>query len=210
MKDLKETPLCKLAYKYGTDKCPRIRHNYTPYYYHQFKDIRNSVRVIFEMGIGYYKGVQVTDSIYDPGLKRQYKKGASLKMWRDFFPKALVIGADIQPATLFEEERIKTYLCDQTNAKQVRSLLKSIGKKIDIFIDDSSHKRDYQILLAKTALPLLKTGVIYIIEDVVWPEYIIQELKKCSHSGEYDYEVIECSQRYKDDRLVIVRKTQKA
>lgn len=196
----KETPLCELAYKYGTDKCPRIKHGYTPHYYSLFKDIRNSVKMIFEMGIGYYKGIEKADLTYDPGLKRWYQRGASLKMWRDFFPNAQVVGADVQPATLFKEKRIKTYLCDQTNEKQVRDLLKIIGKKIDIFIDDGSHNKDHQVLLAETALPFLKKDVIYIIEDVTYPEYISQQLTK------YDCEVVDGGKRWRDDHLVIVKK----
>lgn len=197
---LKDTPLCKLAYKYGTDKCPRIKHNFTPYYYSLFKSMRKSAKLIFEMGIGYYKDIEKTDITYDPNLKRWYRKGASLKMWRDFFPNAQIIGADIRPITQFEEERIKTYVCDESDAKQVRKLLKKFGERIDIFIDDASHKPDLQVLLAKTALPLLKKDVIYIIEDVTYPKYIGKHLEK------YDCEVVKCSKRWRDDNLVIVRK----
>lgn len=42
------TELCELAYKYGTDKCPQIKHFYTPYYYKLFKDRRLSVKKVLE------------------------------------------------------------------------------------------------------------------------------------------------------------------
>lgn len=195
----KETPLCKLAYKYGTDKCPRIKHNFTPYYYSIFKSMRKSVKLFFEMGIGFYQDMQKVDKTYDPNLKRWYHKGASLKMWRDFFPNAQVVGADLRHQTLFKDERIDTYLCDERDPKQVNNLLKKIGEKIDIFIDDGSHNKDLQVLLAKTALPLLKRDVIYIIEDVTHTDYVRSSLKK------YDCEVIECSKRWRDDHLLIIK-----
>ncbi len=195
----KQTPLCKLAYKYGTDKCPRIKHNYTPYYYHKFKKLRNSVKMFFEMGIGYYENIQNVDKKYDPRLKRWYQKGASLKMWRDFFPKTQIVGADFRRQTLFKDERIDTYLCDERDPKQVKNLLKKIGKKIDVFIDDGSHNRDLQVLLAKTALPHLRKDVIYIIEDVSSPKYITNKLRN------YNCEVIECGKRWRDDHLVVVK-----
>ena len=67
---LKETPLCKLALKYRSDKCPkRGKHTYTPYYYDLLKNKKRSTKKVLEIGIG---------------------KGASLKMWRDFFPNAKI------------------------------------------------------------------------------------------------------------------------
>src|SRR5260221_5176203 len=105
-----QTPLCKLAYKYGTDKCPQLKHCYTPYYHQLFKGRQKTVKKVLELGIGYYKTIKEQEAVYDRKLKRYYQKGASLKMWRDFFPNAQIFGADIQPDTLFEEERIKTYL----------------------------------------------------------------------------------------------------
>jgi hypothetical protein len=197
---IKETPLCKLAYKYGTDKCPKIKHNFTPYYYSLFRSMRKSVKLVFEMGIGFYNNIQKIDKIYDPNLKRWYHRGASLKMWRDFFPNAQIIGVDTRPITQFEGKRIKTYICDESDTRNIRKLIKKFGERIDIFIDDASHDVNLQVLLAKTTLPLLRKDVIYIIEDVIYPKYIYEQLKK------YDCEVIKCSKRWRDDHLVVVRR----
>lgn len=156
------------------------------------------------MGIGYYRNIDKLNKVYDPGLKRWYVKGASLKMWRDFFPKAEVVGADIRPETMFVDKRIGTYICDQTKPEQIRKLLNKIGKKIDIFIDDGSHSPKVQTLLAKTALPLLKKDVVYIIEDVRNHNYITDEL------NDYYSEAIVCSsKKLKDDCLVVVKNVKK-
>jgi len=96
------TPLCEIAYKYKTDKCPQIKHAYTPYYYELLKDKRNKVKKVLEFGV---------------------ETGASLRMWRDFFPNAKIYGADILKKWIFQEDRIKTYLCDENDEEQVKKLI---------------------------------------------------------------------------------------
>jgi len=176
------TKLCKIAYKYGTDKCPQLKHHYTPVYYEMFNPIRNNVKKVLEMGIGYYKTMKEVQIIFDAGLNRFYCRGASLKMWRDFFPNAHVYGADVKPETLFGDERISTFYCDETKKEDIEQLVKEVGSDIDIFIDDGSHRWQHQFFLAQTILPLLKKDVIYIIEDVGFPDHLTKGLEgyKCS------------------------------
>ena len=206
---MKQTELCKLAYKYGTDKCPQLKHSYTPIYYEMFKDIRESVKKVVEMGIGYYKTMAHVAVIYDKGLKRYYQKGASLKMWRDFFPNATIYGADIAPETIFDDERIKTFVCDERKEEDIVGLVKQTGIDIDIFIDDGSHQWQHQAYLAKTILPYLKKKVVYIIEDVGFPQHIIDELKnyECSIPRlPYTlYKVGRIKNKIPKDRLMIVK-----
>lgn len=170
------TPLCKIAYRYGTDKCPQIKHAYTPFYYKLLNNRRKSIKKVLEIGVGHYRGMQQNETTYDPGLKRQYHRGASLYMWRDFFPNAEIFGADIHPETIFEDERIKTYLCDERKKKDLAKLIQNTGPDIDVVVDDASHHVDDQAFLAKTILPLLKKDVIYIIEDVSHSKIISQVL----------------------------------
>ncbi len=118
MENIKESPLCKFAYKYKTDKCPRIKHSYTPIYYELLKGRRKSVKKVFEMGVFL---------------------GASLRMWRDFFPNAQVYGGDIEPEQMFEEERVKTFVVDENDENQAVNLIKKLGD-IDLFVHDAIHK----------------------------------------------------------------------
>lgn len=195
----KPTELCKLAYKYGTDKCPQLKHNYTPVYYEMFKDKRNSIKKVLEMGIGYYKTMQQVAVIFDKGLKRFYHRGASLKMWRDFFTNAQIYGADITPEALIGDERITTFLCDETKKEDIEDLVRQTGADIDIFIDDGSHRWRNQVFLAKTILPLLNKKVIYIIEDVRFPQQVVNGI------SEYECYIPSFSRKYYDDGLVLVR-----
>lgn len=165
-----KTPLCELAYKYGTDKCPQISHPYTPFYYELFKDKIDSVKKVVEMGIGSRSTMHYHQD--------HYVTGASLYMWRDFFPNAMVYGADILPETMIKSERIETFLCDETKKEDLEKLIAKTGTDIDVFVDDGAHARPLQIELCRTIMPMLKKEVIYIIEDVMWPNHVARALKE--------------------------------
>lgn len=153
--------LSELAFKYGTDKCPQLNHAYTPFYYELLKDKRQSIKKVLEMGIG------------NGNHSRKYfphaVTGASLFMWRDFFPNAQIYGADNDPGTMFTSERIETFLCDETKKEDLENLIKKTGSDIDLFIDDGLHSSYDQAFLCKTLMPLFKKDVIYIIEDIRLP-----------------------------------------
>jgi len=192
------TELCELAYRYGTDKCSRIKHPYTPFYYKILKDKKQTIKKVLEMGVGVYEGMKHVESAYDPKLKRRYQRGASLKMWRDFFPNAQVYGADYEKAVMFTDDRIQTFMCDERKKEDIENLVKQTGSDIDLFVDDGSHRKEDQIFLCKTIMPLLKKDVIYIIEDVGFPDHISRAL------SEYDCQVPRIKSRWPKSRLIVV------
>lgn len=193
MADLKfETPLCEIAFKYGTDKCPQIRHSYTPFYYGLFRNRRETVAKVLELGIGCpARMVEV------PG----YRTGASLYMWREFFPNAQIYGADIEPETMFKDERIETLLCDETKAGDLEALIGKTGSDIDLVVDDAIHARRPQIFAALTLMPLLNRKIIYVIEDVRHPDKVLRLL---AHAG-YDVQLIPEAPGNRSDNLIMVR-----
>lgn len=189
------TELCKIAYKYGSDKCPQLLfHNYTPFYWKLLKSRKKSIKKVLELGIGY-----PADMTHVVDLRGSYMRGASLYMWRDFFPNAQIYGADIAPETIFEEERIKTYLCDERRREDLVKLIEKTGPDIDLFIDDASHYLEDQVFTCQTLMTLLKKDVIYIIEDVRPFERLMQALNM------YECSVPEFSRLRGDDYLVIVK-----
>lgn len=151
-----QTELCQLAFKYGTDKCPQIGHMYTPFYYELLKDRRQSIKKVLEIGVGNHRQIK-----YIPG----YVTGASLRMWRDFFPNAQVFGADISPDAFFEDTRIQVLFCDETKKEDIEKLIKITGSDIDLVIDDAMHHITNQLFLFENLMPLLDPGATYIIED---------------------------------------------
>lgn len=194
------TELCEIAYKYGTDKCPQIKHCYTPYYYQMFKDKRTKIKKVLELGIGRFRNMQDKEWVYDDNLKRKYFKGASLKMWRDFFPNAMVYGADIRPETLFSDERITTFLCDERKKEDLENLIKNIGSDIDLVVDDASHHVYDQIFASSTILPFLDKGATYIIEDVGHSRKIASAL------AEYNTYVQDVPRRWHGGMLFVINK----
>lgn len=198
---MKITPLCEIAYKYGTDKCPQLKHTYTPYYHKIWDKKRLNIKKVVELGIGYYKGIEKIKTKYDKGLNRYYQAGASLYTWRDFFPNAQIIGIDIRQETMFKDDRIKTFVCDAQKKEELVKLINKIGNDIDIFIDDGSHKTNDQILTCKIIMPLLKNHVTYIIEDVTWSRKVIE---KINDFGYFAF-APNIEGRKSDNQLVVVK-----
>ena len=131
------TPLCLLARKYGCDKFG-AKHSYSRWYWDTFQDRRETIRKVVEIGVG---------------------EGASLYMWREFFPNATIYGADIEQRRVFCDERIMVYLCDQRKDADVQQLIQHTGPDIDLLIDDGSHNAIDQVDTFLAAMPLLAPGV---------------------------------------------------
>jgi hypothetical protein len=154
------TELCKLADKYGSDKSPAKRwHSYTLYYHNLLKSRREDIKSILEIGLG-CRACFGGDRNYE-----NYVDGASLYMWRDYFPRATVYGIDINQNILFNEDRIKTFYCDQSSVDQLEKLKEEIGP-FDIIVDDGSHILQHQLISAGVLIPSVKPNGFYIIEDV--------------------------------------------
>lgn len=173
--------LSALGIKYGTDKIGK--HNYLPVYYDLFKDRRESIKKVLEIGPA---------------------EGAGIFMFRDFFPNATIYGMEIEQERtnrLQGKDRIQVYQGDQTNNMDLYALIKNTGRDIDIVIDDGSHKPKDQVFTCWQLLALLDKGVTYIIEDVAIKNtfYILDKLEK------YYPQLLTLSKRY-DDQLIICRK----
>ncbi len=189
----KLTPLCKIAFKYGTDKCRRLGHNYTPVYYKLFKDKRKKVKKVLELGVGCRETMH--------WIPDHYQNGASLLMWRDFFPNAHVYGVDIDPRAIFQAERITSFLLDTRDNLGLAKLIHKIGTDIDLVIDDGNHNGRNQIFAVRTLLPFLKKDSIYIVEDARNLFGIRDKLSRA-----FDCQVIGYSAKHREDALLAVRK----
>lgn len=95
---------------------------------------------------------------------KNYKPGASLRSWQEYFPNAMIYGGDVQEDTQFEEERIKTFLFDSRDLKECNKCLNDL--KFKIIIDDGLHSGDAQIQTFENLFNRVETGGIYVIEDI--------------------------------------------
>lgn len=151
---LAPTEMCRVMTKYGSDKGSRW-HNYTTVYSVLFKECRDQPLRIFELGLG-------------GNWSEQPYAGASLRGWRELFPNALVYGADILRANLFQEDRIKTFYCDQLDKASIRELWSqpNLQGGMDIIIEDGLHTFEANVSFLESSLEHLRPGGIYVIEDI--------------------------------------------
>jgi hypothetical protein len=107
------------------------------------------------------------------------KPGASLRGWAELFPNSYIYGADIDERILFNDNRIRTYYCDQTSQDSIRELWNNINDvdKFDIIIDDGLHKFYPNVNFFENSIHKLKYGGYYIIEDIVLKNSTLYENK---------------------------------
>jgi hypothetical protein len=159
------TALCRFMTKHGSDKGSAWGggwHNYTTVYYELFGKLRRHPLRIFELGIGSNN----PDLPFNMGVEG--RPGASLRGWREFFPNALLFGADIDHNALFNENRIQTFHCDQLSASSIRELWAQplMQGGMDIIVEDGLHTFEANSIFLAESLQQLRANGFYIIEDI--------------------------------------------
>lgn len=165
------TPLCELAKKHETDKGGRhyrygggdsdTCHEYTPIYWDLLHAKKDDVKHVLEIGVN---------------------AGSSLRMWKEFFPNANIVGIDCEQRTMFSEDRIQTIMADQGSEVSLVMAMGMVDPErpcFDLIIDDGSHETGHQITSMQTLLPFLKKDGIYVIEDLqidCKPEIVAQHI----------------------------------
>jgi cephalosporin hydroxylase len=93
--------------------------------------------------------------------------GGSLEMWRDYFgERAKIIGVDIEPACKrYERPGVQIFIGDQGDRTFWAKFREAAGS-IDIVVDDGGHAPHQQIATMEELLPYMKSGGVYICEDV--------------------------------------------
>ena len=136
------------------------------------------------------------------------KPGASLRVWRDYFPNAVIYGADIDRDILFTEDRIKTFYIDQLDPIAIKECWSSINEKdFDFIVDDGLHTFDAGLTLFIQSIDRLSMDGVYIIEDVAINDLI--EYKKFFRNSEYEVDYVLMNRPdllLSDNSLVVIRK----
>lgn len=151
--------LTELANKYSSDKgtvAPLKGHHgprlhFTPIYYENVKKWENETINLLEIGIG---------------------SGPSLKMWYDYFPFANIYAIDIVNCSQYNNDRVSTFVGDQSNRDDLCKIVNKIGRKFHIVIDDGGHMMKQQQVSLACIFPHLMSGGLYFIEDLhtsYWP-----------------------------------------
>lgn len=137
-----------LATIYMTDKWNS--HWYVQHYEDLFRQGRRKRINILEIGVG--------------GHKDPRQGGNSLRMWCTYFPNGRVYGVDLFDKSPHNQRRIKTFRGSQVDPIFLDTLVREIGK-IDIIIDDGSHRCDHVLFTFQHLFPHLAERGFYVVED---------------------------------------------
>src|SRR5438270_1726472 len=161
---LAPTEMCHVMTKYGSDK--GRANNYTPLYSALLKDRCDQPLRVLELGLG------TNDPDAPSNMGVFGSPGASLRGWHELFPHALVYGADIDRGILFQEDRIKTFYCDQLDQSSIRELWShpDLEGGADIIIEDGLHTFEANVSFLEGSLDHLRPGGIYVAEDIAWSD----------------------------------------
>jgi hypothetical protein len=129
---------------FGSDKQKPGEHSYGASYAAAFRPFRYRNAKILEIGL---------------------LAGDSLLAWRCYFPRATVIGADIEQKPHMAGSKTRIYTVDQSAAADLDRVL-SRERTFDIIIDDGSHINAHQIFTFYHLFDALKEGGVYVIEDI--------------------------------------------
>lgn len=144
--------------KYGTDKIP-----YADFYHLLFHARRFDIKSVLEVGIGTLDASKESNMDFWLTTRPDYKTGASLRVWQEFFPQAAVTGMDIDPAAMLQDTRINTVTADSTDTAAVTTTL--CAQTFDVIIDDGLHTVPAQLATFQNLYPRLNVGGVYILED---------------------------------------------
>ena len=175
--------------KYLSDKG---ENGYSNVYNEVFSPRRNHFIRLLEIGIGTLNPTH-SNMLFWKEKHPEYKPGASLRAFKDYFPNGVIYGIDIQSDCLISEDRLVTSLLDSTDKISVDENLFAI--KFDFIIDDGDHNYHSQIKTFENFFGKLGTGGIYILEDLESPEKLLEYF---GYSNRFHYEF--------RDGLIIIRK----
>jgi tetratricopeptide (TPR) repeat protein len=128
---------------HGTDKS-LLRHDYLRHYERLLAPWRDEPITLLEIGV------------FD---------GASLLMWEEYFPCATIVGIDVADrCRAYAGGRRVVEIASQADHES----MKRIGQQYapQVVIDDGSHRADHIQIAFDALFPQLRSGGIYIIEDV--------------------------------------------
>lgn len=170
--------LTELGSLYGTDK---VKSGFCGFYHGLLAGSRESVAKVLEIGV---------------------LRGASLRMWRDYFPNATVHGLELERTGFANEERMVVHQGDQASRPSLNRLIARIGTGFDLIVDDGGHTMEQQQVSLAALFPHVRPGGLYVIEDlptsfsewIIWRDKTGKEVARiptgAKEEGMTTYEVL--------------------
>ena len=143
------------------------------YYEEQFSKYKNKKINFLEIGI---------------------RSGGSMKLWSEYFTNAKsIIGIDVDESVIVNQfkdiEKVTYYFGDAYTEEIVNKV-----PTIDIFLDDGPHTLESQLDAIKYYLPKVKSGGLFLIEDVQeesWFDDLEEEVDKLNVKNNYTIERVD-------------------
>lgn len=141
--------LDEIGIKHGTDKSS-VHHNYLIHYEKVLKHLKNEPICLFELGWGGYAFPE--------------RGGQSVRMWREYFQNGEIVCLELYKKNTPTEDRVQLIQGSQTDEELLSVIMQQHSP--DVVLDDASHINSLTIKSFEIIFPLLKSGGIYIVEDV--------------------------------------------
>ena len=135
-------PLTALAVRHGSDKAA---HGFCAFYHRLLESRREQVAKALEIGV---------------------LTGASLRMWRDYLPHAVIHGIDLPGNSIPDEDRLTVHAGDQASRRSLNELVLRTGSDFDLIVDDGGHTMEQQQVSLGFLFAHLRPGGLYVIEDL--------------------------------------------
>jgi hypothetical protein len=171
--------LTQLADRVGSDKGTRYSgHLYTRVYRKFFQELRDSEIAFLEIGllrvdadrrraVNAVEGTTAAVAVRAP----------SLEMWRAYFPRAQLFGFDIDDFSKVEIDDCTIIRGDMSSPSDLARLVAAAGRQFDVIIDDGSHASHHQQIALGYLFPHVRSGGLYIIEDLHWQDDHLEKAK---------------------------------
>ncbi len=144
-----------IGFKHGTDKASliddeygvRLGHDYLRHYEFFIDRFREQSMDLIEFGCF---------------------RGQSLRMWKEYFPKAEIYGVDLDENVVqYEEERIHIIIGNATKFETFETIKNALGdRRPFVILDDASHAWSDQRMSLELFWRMLAPGGFYIVEDL--------------------------------------------
>jgi hypothetical protein len=148
--------LTRIATKYYTDKGVTIFpfHGYTRHYHRCFRALRFESVTILEIGLARKR---------DRGNRRVVCP--SLQLWAEYFPRATILGFDLDDFSMVQLPRTRIFQGDQGKPEDLLKVVQDYPR-LNIVVDDGSHASFHQQVSLRTLWPHVVGGGVYAIEDL--------------------------------------------
>lgn len=122
----------------------KVGHGYLPIYERLWNHLQYEPIILLEIGI---------------------YNGNSMRTWCEWFPNATIVGIDYNPNNPMKTDRANLHFGEQEDTAFLWEIANAY-REFDIIIDDGSHKWSDQQISFEFLWPYVKSGGMYIIEDL--------------------------------------------